>query len=206
MNCARVNPRPRVCANDRAASVLPRPGRSSISTCPPARMPASTSTSASRLPTTARSTSSSTCAARREASDALGLVVLGRAGSQCLDPVEEYVDLLQAHAGGRAAAAGPARPARARAAGRPGRGRPASSRRGAPSAAGRPGRGGAGAGTSPTSRASRCWATTRVSSASRGSSPGGRTGSVVGAVPPRHLAARPRRRGTATAWSRPRRR
>ena len=52
VNCSRRNPMPSACANDRAVSVLPRPGRSSSSTCPPARIPARTSSSASRLPTT----------------------------------------------------------------------------------------------------------------------------------------------------------
>ncbi len=60
VNCARLNVRPSVCANERAASVLPRPGMSSSRTWPPARMPASTSVRALRLPTTATETSSST--------------------------------------------------------------------------------------------------------------------------------------------------
>ena len=41
------------CANERAASVLASPGKSSSSTCPSARKPSSTSSSDSRLPTTA---------------------------------------------------------------------------------------------------------------------------------------------------------
>ena len=60
MNWARAKSRPRAPANDRAASVLPRPGKSSSRTWPLARMPASTRVSASRLPTTARPTSSRT--------------------------------------------------------------------------------------------------------------------------------------------------
>ena len=37
MNCARAKSRPRACAKDRAARVLPSPGKSSSSTCPLAR-------------------------------------------------------------------------------------------------------------------------------------------------------------------------
>src|SRR6476660_2050654 len=48
----------KTCANDRAISVFPRPGKSSMSTCPSARKPSSMSASASRFPTTARSISS----------------------------------------------------------------------------------------------------------------------------------------------------
>ena len=46
------------CANERAISVFARPGKSSIRTWPSASSPSRTSSSASRLPTTARSTSS----------------------------------------------------------------------------------------------------------------------------------------------------
>ena len=52
VNWARVNSMPSVCANDRAASVLPSPGKSSSSTCPPARIPARTSRRESDLPIT----------------------------------------------------------------------------------------------------------------------------------------------------------
>src|SRR6056297_388530 len=70
VNWAREKSRPSVCANERAASVLPRPGKSSSSTWPPARTAARTRVRASRLPTTAISTSSSTSFARRETSPA----------------------------------------------------------------------------------------------------------------------------------------
>ena len=50
---------PRTCANERA-SVLASPGKSSSRTCPSARKPRKTSSSGSRLPTTALSTSSRT--------------------------------------------------------------------------------------------------------------------------------------------------
>ena len=86
VNCARAKSRPRAPANDRAASVLPRPGKSSSRTCPLARMPASTRDSASRLPTTARPTSSSTRSAN---------VATDRSGSVTgfLDSGQDAVDL-----------------------------------------------------------------------------------------------------------------
>ena len=46
MNWARVKSSPSVCAKDRAASVLPSPGKSSSSTCPPARIALRTRVSA----------------------------------------------------------------------------------------------------------------------------------------------------------------
>ena len=46
MNCARAKSRPSAVANERAARVLPSPGKSSSSTWPLARMPASTRVSA----------------------------------------------------------------------------------------------------------------------------------------------------------------
>ena len=52
------------CAKARAISVFARPGKSSIRTWPSARIPSRTSSSASRLPTTARSTSSRMAFAR----------------------------------------------------------------------------------------------------------------------------------------------
>ena len=59
--------RPRHAANDRASSVLPTPGTSSIRTCPSASRPRRMSSNASRLPTTARSTSSRIRAVRSRA-------------------------------------------------------------------------------------------------------------------------------------------
>ena len=58
VNWMRANSSPSTRANDRAMSVLPRPGRSSSRTWPPARMPISTSSRVRRRPTTARSSSS----------------------------------------------------------------------------------------------------------------------------------------------------
>ena len=60
VNCSRRKPSPSAWAKQRAVSVLPSPGRSSSSTWPPARMPARTSASASRLPTMTVPTASST--------------------------------------------------------------------------------------------------------------------------------------------------
>ena len=64
MNWTRVKPMLVTCAKARAISVFARPGKSSIRTWPSARIPSSTSSSASRLPMTARSTSSRTSFAR----------------------------------------------------------------------------------------------------------------------------------------------
>ena len=63
VNCTRAKPRPVTVANERAVSVFASPGTSSSSTWPSARRPSSTSSSRSRLPTTARSISSRTAAA-----------------------------------------------------------------------------------------------------------------------------------------------
>ena len=60
MNCTRVKSSPSAAAKDRAINVFPRPGRSSISTCPPASTVVRISVSAPRLPTTTRPISSST--------------------------------------------------------------------------------------------------------------------------------------------------
>src|SRR5271166_5367628 len=60
VNCTRVNRSPSAAAKDRAISVLPRPGRSSMSTWPRARTAVRMSVSAERFPTTTRSISSST--------------------------------------------------------------------------------------------------------------------------------------------------
>ena len=60
MNWTRRKPRPSAWANERAVSVLPTPGTSSSRTWPRARMPASTSRSGWRLPTTAWPTRSRT--------------------------------------------------------------------------------------------------------------------------------------------------
>ena len=60
MNCTRVKSRPSAAAKDLAINVLPRPGRSSISTCPPPSTVVRISMSAPRLPTTTRPISSST--------------------------------------------------------------------------------------------------------------------------------------------------
>ena len=58
VNWTREKRSPVTSANDRAVSVFASPGTSSSRTCPSASMPARTSSSRSRLPTTARSTSS----------------------------------------------------------------------------------------------------------------------------------------------------
>ena len=58
VNWILANSSPSTCANDRAMSVLPKPGTSSSRTWPPARMPISTSSRVRRRPTTARSSSS----------------------------------------------------------------------------------------------------------------------------------------------------
>ncbi len=76
VNWARVNSRPSACASERAASVLPSPGRSSSRTWPPARTPASTSVIWSRLPTRTVSTASRTWATRAVASCWARAVVL----------------------------------------------------------------------------------------------------------------------------------
>ena len=68
VNWTREKRSPVTVANDLAVSVFARPGTSSSRTWPSARRPARTSSSRSRLPTTARSTSSSTAAAWRESS------------------------------------------------------------------------------------------------------------------------------------------
>ena len=60
MNCTRLKSRPSAAANDRAISVLPRPGRSSMRTWPPASTVVRISASAPRLPTTTRPISSRT--------------------------------------------------------------------------------------------------------------------------------------------------
>src|SRR5512133_1864134 len=57
VNWMRLKSRPRAVAKLRAMSVLPRPGKSSNKTCPPASTEQITVSSNSRLPTTARSTS-----------------------------------------------------------------------------------------------------------------------------------------------------
>src|SRR5947209_583020 len=64
VNCTRVKSSPSAAANDRAISVLPRPGRSSISTWPRASTVVRINVSAARFPTTTRSISSSTAIAR----------------------------------------------------------------------------------------------------------------------------------------------
>src|SRR5439155_9718287 len=69
----RANSMSNACANERAISVLARPGKSSIRTWPSARNPSSTSSSASRLPTTARSISPRTRSARPAASSMLSI-------------------------------------------------------------------------------------------------------------------------------------
>src|ERR1700722_14512766 len=66
VNCTRVKSSPSAAAKDRAIRVLPRPGRSSISTCPRASTVVRMSVSADRFPTTTRSISSSTSTARAE--------------------------------------------------------------------------------------------------------------------------------------------
>ena len=60
VNCTRLKSRPNAAANDRAISVFPRPGRSSMSTWPPASTVVRISVSAPRLPTTTRPISSRT--------------------------------------------------------------------------------------------------------------------------------------------------
>ncbi|COX99330.1 Uncharacterised protein [Mycobacterium tuberculosis] len=60
VNCTRVKSSPNAAAKDRAISVLPRPGRSSMSTWPRASTAVRMSVSAERFPTTTRSISSST--------------------------------------------------------------------------------------------------------------------------------------------------
>ena len=103
MNCARAKSRPSACANDRAASVLPSPGKSSISTWPLARTAASTRLSACRLPTTAWPTRSSTSvrdAGRLRAAEVGGrgsAVPLLTASSvtERLDPGQVAVDLVR---------------------------------------------------------------------------------------------------------------
>src|SRR6516165_176738 len=86
VNCTRVNLSPNAAANDLAISVLPRPGRSSMSTWPRARTAVSMSVSAERLPTTARSISSST-ASQWAVVVAAGRVISGwRLQSHLLQP------------------------------------------------------------------------------------------------------------------------
>src|SRR5512135_1279562 len=67
----RLNARPRAVAKLRAISVLPRPGKSSNSTWPPARPVAMTISSSGRFPTTARSTSATTFLLSAETSSTL---------------------------------------------------------------------------------------------------------------------------------------
>ena len=68
VNWIRVKPMLVTCEKARAISVLARPGKSSISTWPSASRPSRTSSSASRLPTTARSTSARICSERSASS------------------------------------------------------------------------------------------------------------------------------------------
>src|SRR5215471_5162925 len=84
VNWMRVKRMLSTCANERAARVFARPGKSSSSTCPLARKPQSTSSSACRFPTIARSTSSSTRA-----------LSSWTCSSSTLDPLQGLDDLLE---------------------------------------------------------------------------------------------------------------
>ena len=103
MNCTRANRRPVTAANERAISVLARPGLSSISTCPSASSPRRMSSSASRLPTTARSTSSRIRAVRSPSSAAEEKL---RAPPGCRAPPPARAGRRRGR-GGQAAADGP---------------------------------------------------------------------------------------------------
>ena len=65
VHCSRRKSRPSAEARLRAASVLPSPGTSSNSTCPPARMLASATSTASLMPTTTVATRSRIAALSR---------------------------------------------------------------------------------------------------------------------------------------------
>src|SRR5580693_1299116 len=108
VNCTRVNPSPSAAAKDRAISVLPRPGRSSMSTWPRARTAVRISVRAERFPTTARSISSSTasqCAVVLPAGIATGRVISGsHLHSYLLQPLQNFFEL--GTAGARLVASG----------------------------------------------------------------------------------------------------
>src|SRR6516165_38538 len=91
VNCTRVNLSPNAAAKDLAISVLPRPGRSSMSTWPRARTAVSISVSAERLPTTTRSISSST-ASQCAVVVAAGRLIFGwRLQSHLLQPSQNLL-------------------------------------------------------------------------------------------------------------------
>src|ERR1700757_2136679 len=99
VNCTRVNLSPNAEAKDLAIRVLPRPGRSSMSTWPRARTAVSMSVSAERLPTTTRSISSST-ASQLAVVVAAGRVIFGwRLQSHLLQPSQNLFQRATAGSG-----------------------------------------------------------------------------------------------------------